>query len=795
MISHVGSIHTRCLRHSYSAAWPHLSSSVLSFRRHCRRLFATTCSAGNKAAGGKKKVIVISGPTGAGKSRLALDLAKRLNGEIISADSVQVYRGLDIGSAKPSVSERQEVPHHLIDILHPSEEYSVGQFFEDARKATRDVLNNGRVPIVTGGTGLYLRWYIYGKPDVPKASPEIASEVDSELADLQQNGDWDAAVDLVVKAGDPRAQSLAANDWYRLRRTLEIIRSSGSPPSAFRVPYDSFRESTLDDGSSDDRIEESKSTDLDYEFNCFFLSGQRLDLYRSIDLRCEDMLLGSDGILSEAQWLLDIGLLPNSNSATRAIGYRQAMEYLLKCREQGGWSSSREFYAFFSEFQKVSRNFAKRQLTWFRNEHIYHWLDASKSLENVLDFITDAYNDQSGTLIVPESLCMKKDISKRETSILKGYRAKNSISNLHLHHLSSLSKKKKTAKMLRSLQASLKRSTCAAASSTHPLLRRRGYSSESAPERKVAVLGAAGGIGQPLALLMKLNPLVSSLSLYDIAGTPGVAADVSHINTRSEVAGYMGEDQLGKALEGCDLVIIPAGVPRKPGMTRDDLFNINAGIVKSLAAAIAKYCPHALVNMISNPVNSTVPIAAEVFKKAGTYDEKKLFGVTMLDVVRAKTFYAGKAKVPVEGVNVPVVGGHAGITILPLFSQATPKANLSDEDIKALTKRTQDGGTEVVEAKAGKGSATLSMAYAGAIFADACLKGLNGVPDVIECSFVQSSITELPFFASKVRLGKNGVEEVLDLGPLSDYEKQGLESLMPELKSSIEKGIKFANQS
>lgn len=349
--------------------------------------------------------------------------------------------------------------------------------------------------------------------------------------------------------------------------------------------------------------------------------------------------------------------------------------------------------------------------------------------------------------------------------------------------------------MLRSIQSSLKKTSTATPASSHLL--RRSFSSESAPERKVTVLGAAGGIGQPLALLMKLNPLVSNLALYDIAGTPGVAADVSHINTRSEVAGYMGEDQLGKALEGSDVVIIPAGVPRKPGMTRDDLFNINAGIVKNLSAAIAKYCPNALVNMISNPVNSTVPIAAEVFKKAGTYDEKKLFGVTTLDVVRAKTFYAGKAKVPVADVNVPVVGGHAGITILPLFSQATPKANelLSDEVITALTKRTQDGGTEVVEAKAGKGSATLSMAYAGAIFADACLKGLNGVPDVIECSFVQSNVTELPFFASKVRLGKNGVEEVLGLGPLSDYEKRGLEALLPELKSSIEKGIKFANQS
>ncbi|KAK7257169.1 hypothetical protein RIF29_30948 [Crotalaria pallida] len=340
--------------------------------------------------------------------------------------------------------------------------------------------------------------------------------------------------------------------------------------------------------------------------------------------------------------------------------------------------------------------------------------------------------------------------------------------------------------MLRSLHAAMSRG------SSH--LARRGYATDPVPERKVAILGAAGGIGQPLSLLMKLNPLVSSLSLYDIGGTPGVAADVSHINTRSEVVGYQGEENLGKALEGADVVIIPAGVPRKPGMTRDDLFNINAGIVKSLATAIAKYCPHALVNMISNPVNSTVPIAAEVFKKAGTYDEKRLFGVTTLDVVRAKTFYARKAKVPVAEVNVPVVGGHAGITILPLFSQATPQANLDGDVIQALTKRTQDGGTEVVEAKAGKGSATLSMAYAGAIFADACLKGLNGVPDVVECSFVQSTVTELPFFASKVRLGKNGVEEVLGLGSLSDFEKQGLENLKGELKSSIEKGIKFANQ-
>ncbi|KAL2944520.1 Malate dehydrogenase mitochondrial [Bienertia sinuspersici] len=340
---------------------------------------------------------------------------------------------------------------------------------------------------------------------------------------------------------------------------------------------------------------------------------------------------------------------------------------------------------------------------------------------------------------------------------------------------------------LRSVQSAVRRSNYA--SST-----RNFSSSASNPERKVTVLGAAGGIGQPLSMLMKLNPLVSTLSLYDLAGTPGVAADCSHINTRAQVSGYMEDKDLAKALEGSDVVIIPAGVPRKPGMTRDDLFNINAGIVKNLCQHVAKHCPNALVNMISNPVNSTVPIASEVFKEAGTYDPKRLFGVTTLDVVRAKTFYATKTGLSVEEVNVPVVGGHAGITILPLFSQAFPQANLGEDDIVALTKRTQDGGTEVVEAKAGKGSATLSMAYAGAIFADACLKGLNGVPDVVECSFVESNVTELPFFASKVRLGVNGVEEIHGLGSMSDYEKEGLAKLIPELKSSIQKGIDFAHK-
>ena len=151
---------------------------------------------------------------------------------------------------------------------------------------------------------------------------------------------------------------------------------------------------------------------------------------------------------------------------------------------------------------------------------------------------------------------------------------------------------------------------------------------------KVAVLGASGGIGQPLALLCKLSPNIDEVSCYDVAPMlPGVAADLSHCPTKAKLTGYLpsagtwppsGNTGLEAALTGADVVVIPAGVPRKPGMTRDDLFNTNAGIVKTLVEGVGKYCPNAVLGIISNPVNSTVPIAAEVLKKQGVYDPKKV---------------------------------------------------------------------------------------------------------------------------------------------------------------------------
>lgn len=319
----------------------------------------------------------------------------------------------------------------------------------------------------------------------------------------------------------------------------------------------------------------------------------------------------------------------------------------------------------------------------------------------------------------------------------------------------------------------------------------RSFSSSRQVNSKVAVMGAAGGIGQPLSLLLASNPHITHLSLYDVVNTPGVGADLSHINGSLKVSAHTGPNELESCLSGCEVVVIPAGVPRKPGMTRDDLFNTNASIVQTLANACAKYCPKAKLAIISNPVNSTVPIASEAFKAAGCHDPKRIFGVTTLDVVRANKFVGDLKGSKPEETNVPVIGGHAGITILPLLSQTTPPATFTGEELEKLTIRIQNAGTEVVEAKAGTGSATLSMAYAGARFADSLLRAAAG-EKVVECAYVESDvIPECKYFSTPVELGPDGVKSILGYGTITEYEQTWLDKLVPQLKTEIAKGENF----
>jgi len=308
---------------------------------------------------------------------------------------------------------------------------------------------------------------------------------------------------------------------------------------------------------------------------------------------------------------------------------------------------------------------------------------------------------------------------------------------------------------------------------------------------KVAVLGAAGGIGQALALLLKTQlPSGSELSLYDIAPvTPGVAVDLSHIPTDVKIQGFSGEDAT-PALVGADVVLISAGVARKPGMDRSDLFNVNAGIVRNLIQQVAVTCPKACIGIITNPVNTTVAIAAEVLKNAGVYDKNKLFGITTLDIIRSNTFVAElKGKLPTE-IEVPVIGGHSGVTILPLLSQI-PGVSFTEQEVADLTKRIQNAGTEVVEAKAGGGSATLSMGQAAARFGLSLVRALQGESNVVECAYVEGNGEYARFFSQPLLLGKNGIVEHQAIGTLSAYEQDALTGMLDTLKNDIKLGEEF----
>ncbi|GCE98222.1 hypothetical protein ZYGM_003717 [Zygosaccharomyces mellis] len=322
---------------------------------------------------------------------------------------------------------------------------------------------------------------------------------------------------------------------------------------------------------------------------------------------------------------------------------------------------------------------------------------------------------------------------------------------------------------------------------------------------KVAIVGASGGIGQPLSLLMKLDPLVTELSLYDVRSAPGVAQDLSHISTNSVCQGFE-KEEIAKALQGAHVVIVPAGVPRKPGMTRDDLFKINASIVKGIVTSMGQYAPQARLLIISNPVNSTVPIAVETLKSMGKLQPGNVMGVTTLDCVRAETFlaeYLGRDKSECNK-DVSVIGGHSGNTIVPVLLNSTLREKLKPY-YQEFVHRVQFGGDEVVKAKAGAGSATLSMAFAGYRFANSILRSLSGekvsgVPTFVYLSGinggpeVKSKLGNVEYFSLPVFLS-NGTVSKVDLSilsSLSSQEKELVKDSVRQLASNIEKGKKFA---
>jgi malate dehydrogenase len=204
-----------------------------------------------------------------------------------------------------------------------------------------------------------------------------------------------------------------------------------------------------------------------------------------------------------------------------------------------------------------------------------------------------------------------------------------------------------------------------------------------------------------------------------------------------------------------------------------------------------RHCPKAFIAVISNPVNSTVPIVAEVFKKAGKYDPKRIFGVTTLDIVRASTFVGEEKHVSPVDTKVPVIGGHSGATIVPVLSALN--LTFTQPEREALIKKIQYGGDLVVQAKNGAGSATLSMAYAGARFVNSLLEAtVLKKKGITECTFISTNVADgLEFFSTIVEFGEDGVAKAHPLPNLDEHEKKLLAACVPELKASIQKGIEF----
>lgn len=307
----------------------------------------------------KKKVIVIAGPTAVGKSRLSLMLAKVLGGEIISADSIQVYRGMDIGTAKIKPEERGNIRHHLIDSRDLDESFNVVDFYNEAIQAFREIFARDHVPVIVGGTGFYIHSLLYGPPQGPPANQEIREKLEKKM---DANG-GPLALYEELKSFDPEyASTITFHDRQKIIRALEIITLTKQKVSSF---------------------EKSSTAREDHDFRCWFIYAPKEVLYSKIEKRCDQMI--QEGLLEEVRKLEGLGLKKNS-SASQAIGYRQCLDFFETHQSADDWD------VFLKEFKQASRRYAKRQFTWFRKETMFRWLNIETlGIDSVLETILQDY--------------------------------------------------------------------------------------------------------------------------------------------------------------------------------------------------------------------------------------------------------------------------------------------------------------------------------------------------------------------------------------------------------------------
>ena len=306
-------------------------------------------------------IICIAGPTASGKTALAVALAKSVNGEVVSCDSMQIYKGMDIGTAKPTLEEMEGIPHHMLDVAEPNEDFSVSRYCEMASPIVDDILSRGKTAIIAGGTGLYMDALIRGNSFAPYPSTGMREKLEAQ-ADAEG---MESMLQLLASIDPDSAARLHLADRKRIIRALEVYYETGETITAHNL--------------------KTQQIPPKYNATWFALEDEdRQDLYDRIDSRVEKMLKA--GLIDEIKHLLAAGI-PEKCTAMQAIGYKEFIAYL------NGDCSLAEAAA---QVQQASRHYAKRQLTWFRRNPAIHWLRRKKGenteqiLQAALQFLTNS---------------------------------------------------------------------------------------------------------------------------------------------------------------------------------------------------------------------------------------------------------------------------------------------------------------------------------------------------------------------------------------------------------------------
>ena len=304
----------------------------------------------------KPKVIVICGPTASGKTSLSIELAKRINGEIVSCDSMQIYKDMTIGTAKPTVEEMQGIKHYLIDFVAPNERYSVADYKKDAINAIKHIISEGKTPIIVGGTGLYLEALIY---NIEYNEIETDFAYREELSKLEEREGLEYLYKMAEKIDKKAMEKISHNDKKRILRVLEIYRSTGKTKTELEA--------------------ESRKNEPEFEYLLFGITMDRDKLYERINKRVDIML--EQGLIEEVENL--IKKYNDFPTAMQGLGYKEVVEYLQ------GTTSKNEMI---EKIKQETRRYAKRQLTWFRKYKDLIWLNGLDDLQNNINIILEEYS-------------------------------------------------------------------------------------------------------------------------------------------------------------------------------------------------------------------------------------------------------------------------------------------------------------------------------------------------------------------------------------------------------------------